>query len=358
MSIDTLTIPTQRVAQSRISELDFNNMEFGKTFADHMLVVDYKDGAWQTPQIMPYGDMTLSPATSALHYGQAIFEGMKAYRNKTNGDILLFRPLDNFKRLNISAVRMCMPELPEDLFMQGLEQLLRLDADWVPPVPGSALYIRPYMFATDAFIGVRPSASYRFIIFTCPVGAYYNKPIKAAIEPEFARAAEGGTGFAKTAGNYGAALMPARNMQERGFQQLIWTDAREHKYIEEAGTMNVMFVIDGKLITPAVSSTILNGVTRSSVLTLARDMGYTVEERKVAVEEVIEAQRTGKLQEAFGAGTAATIAQIITIHYDGTDYELPPVEEREISNRIATELEKIRTGQAPDPHGWIYKIDR
>ncbi len=357
MPSNTLTIPIQRVAQSRIAELDFNNMEFGKQFSDHMLVADYKDGAWQTPQIVPYGNMEISPATSALHYGQAIFEGMKAYRNNQDNSLYLFRPLENFKRMNLSAERMCMPALPEDIFMQGLEQLLRLDAAWVPPVAGSALYLRPFMFATDAYIGVRPSTSYRFIIFTCPVGAYYSQPVKAAIEEKYARAAEGGTGFAKTAGNYAGALMPSLKMQERGFQQLIWTDAREHKYIEEAGVMNVMFVIDGTLITPAVSSTILNGVTRSSVLTLARDMGYPVEERKVAVEEVIAASKAGTLQEAFGAGTAATIAPIITIHHDGTDYELPPVEEREMSKRIAAELDKIKTGQATDTHGWIYKIE-
>ncbi|WP_242922822.1 branched-chain amino acid aminotransferase [Pontibacter liquoris] len=358
MSVDTLHIPVQQVATSRIDEVDFNNLEFGKFFADHMLVADYRDGAWQTPEIVPYGNMSLSPATSALHYGQAIFEGMKAYRDSTNGDVLLFRPLENFKRLNLSAERMCMPELPEEIFMQGLEQLLRLDADWVPAQAGSALYLRPFMFATDAFVGVRPSDSYRFVVFSCPVGAYYNKPIRAAIEPQYVRAAEGGTGFAKTAGNYGAALMPARKMQERGFQQLIWTDAKEHKYIEEAGTMNVMFVIDGKLITPAVSTTILNGITRKSVLQLARDLGYTVEERRVAVEEVIAAQKAGKLQEAFGAGTAATIAPIAAIHYNGTDYELPPVAQREMSNRIATELDKIKTGQAPDTHGWNYRISR
>ncbi|WP_347157951.1 branched-chain amino acid aminotransferase [Pontibacter chitinilyticus] len=356
MTSDILSIPTKRTEHSRLAEVDFAKVEFGKTFADHMLVIDYKDGAWQTPQIQPYGNMSVSPATSALHYGQAIFEGMKAYRDTTNDDILLFRPLDNLQRMNKSAERMCMPAIPEDMFMQGLEQLLRLDADWVPSLPGSALYLRPFMFATDDFIGVRPSATYRFIIFTCPVGAYYSHPVRAAIEPTYARAAEGGTGFAKTAGNYGAAMMPAKQMQERGFHQLIWTDAKEHKYIEEAGTMNVMFVIDGKIITPAVSTTILDGVTRKSVLQLARDLGYEVEERRVAVEEVMEAQKSGKLQEAFGVGTAATIAQIAVIHFDGTDYELPAVEDRKVSTHIGAELDKIRTGQAEDPHGWIYRI--
>ncbi|MEJ8802941.1 branched-chain amino acid aminotransferase [Pontibacter sp. H249] len=355
MSLDMLTIPAECVTESRISELDYNNIEFGKIFSDHMLVVDYKDGAWQTPQIMPYGNMSLSPATSALHYGQAIFEGMKAYRS-ADGDILLYRPLDNFKRLNISAERMCMPALPEDIFMQGLEQLLKLDAAWVPPTAGCALYIRPYMFATDDFIGVRPSSSYRFVIFSCPVGAYYGQPLKVAIEPHFVRSAEGGAGYAKAAGNYGAALYPAKKMQERGYHQLIWTDAKEHKYIEESGTMNLMFVIDGKLISPPVSTTILSGITRDSVLQLARDFGYTVEERKISVDEIVEAHKTGKLQEAFGTGTAATIAQIAIIHYNGTDMELPAIEGREISNKVATELDKIKTGETPDPHSWVYRI--
>ncbi|GAB3828679.1 branched-chain amino acid aminotransferase [Pontibacter rugosus] len=356
MSIDMLTIPAQCVTESRIQELDYNNIEFGKIFSDHMFVVDYKDGAWQNPQIMPYGPMSLNPATSALHYGQAIFEGMKAYRD-ANGDILMFRPVDNLNRLNISAERMCMPALPEDLFMQGLEQLLRLDAAWVPPTSGCALYLRPFMFATDDFIGVRPSATYRFIIFSCPVGAYYGQALKVAIEPQFVRSAEGGAGYAKAAGNYGAALLPARKMQDKGYHQLIWTDAKEHKYIEESGTMNVMFVIDGKLITPPVSTTILKGITRDSVLTLARELGYTVEERKVAITELVEAHKAGKLQEAFGTGTAATIAQIATIHYDGTDMDLPAVEGREISNRLATELDKIKTGQAPDPLNWVQRIN-
>lgn len=357
MSLDLLTIPAECVTESRISDLDINNIEFGKIFSDHMLVADYKDGAWQNPQILPYGNMGLSPATSALHYGQAIFEGMKAYKD-ANGDILLFRPLDNFRRLNISAERMCMPAITEDIFMQGLEQLLRLDAAWVPPTAGCALYIRPFMFATDDFIGVRPSSSYRFVIFSCPVGAYYGQPLKVAIEPSFVRSAEGGAGYAKAAGNYGAALLPAKKMQEKGYHQLIWTDAKEHKYIEESGTMNLMFVIDGKLITPPVSTTILAGITRDSVLTLARDLGYTVEERKVAVDELVEAYNAGKLQEAFGTGTAATIAQIATIHFNDMDMDLPTIEEREISSRISTELDKIKTGQAPDPHNWVHRVSQ
>jgi branched-chain amino acid aminotransferase len=355
MSTDTLTISTQPVAQSRISELDFNNIEFGKIFSDHMLVADFKDGAWQSPEIVPYGNMSMSPATSAIHYGQAIFEGMKAYRS-ADGDILLFRPYDNFRRLNISAERMCIPPISEEIFMQGLEQLLRLDAAWVPPIAGSALYIRPFIFATDDFIGVRPSSNYRFAIFTCPVASYYSSPVRVAIETQYVRSAEGGAGFAKAAGNYGAAMYPAKKMQEKGYQQLIWTDHKEHKYIEESGTMNVMFVIDGVLVTPAVSSTILAGITRDSVVQVARDLGYKVEERRISVDEIVEAHKAGKLQEAFGTGTAATIAQIATINYNGEDMNLPAVEAREISNKVAEHLDKIKTGEAPDLHNWNYRI--
>ncbi len=355
MSVDTLTIQTQTVTRSRVSEVDFENLVFGKIFSDHMFVVDYQDGSWQNPQLLPYGDMGMSPATSALHYGQSIFEGMKAYKDD-NGDILLFRPLENHKRLNASAERLCMPELPEEIFMQGLEHLLRLDASWVPSQEGSALYIRPFMFATDAFIGVRPSLTYRFIIITCPVAAYFDKPVKVAVETNYVRSAEGGAGYAKAAGNYAAALLPTQKMLERGFQQLIWTDAKEHKYIEESGTMNVMFVIDDVLITPTVSTSILHGITRKSVLQVAKDLGYRVEERRVSVDEIIAAHHAGKLQEAFGTGTAAVVSQIALIHHNGQDCELPPVEERKISTSIAAELDKIRTGKTEDVHGWVHRI--
>ena len=353
--IETCFINITKTTQSRISELDYDNIEFGKIFADHMFSVEYKDGQWQTPEILPYGNLSLSPATSALHYGQALFEGMKAYKNAA-GEVLMFRPLDNARRLNLSAERLCMPTLPEDIFMQGLTELLKLDTDWVPPTKGCALYIRPFMFATDAFIGVRPSATYKFMIFCCPVGTYYANPLRVKIETEFARSVEGGAGYAKAAGNYGAALYPAKLGQEQGYQQLIWTDAKEHKYLEESGTMNLMFVIDGKLITPALSTSILAGITRDSVLQLARDWGMTVEERKISIDEILEAHANGTLEEAFGCGTAAVIAPIITIGYNGKDYELPAVENRKFSNKVGVELDKIKTGEAPDPHSWMVKI--
>ncbi|MCR5888928.1 branched-chain amino acid aminotransferase [Hymenobacter sp. J193] len=353
--LDTLTIQTQRTTASRLSQLDPEHIEFGKIFADHMFVVDYSDGQWQEPQILPYGEMSVSPATSALHYGQAIFEGMKAYKN-AQGDIALFRPLDNLQRLNASAERMCMPPVPEELFMQGLAQLIRLDADWVPDAPGSALYIRPFMFATDGFIGVRPSDTYRFVIFTCPVGLYYNKPLRVRFEQKYVRSAEGGAGFAKNAGNYGAAMYPTRLAQQEGYNQLIWTDASEHQYVEESGTMNAIFIIDGRLVTPALSTSILDGITRRSILQLARDWGMTVEERKVSIFELLEAQRAGTLQEAFGVGTAATIAPIATIGYEGTDFDLPVAGADAFSKRASAALQAIRTGEAADEHNWMVRI--
>jgi branched-chain amino acid aminotransferase len=353
--IETCFININKTPQSRISELDYNNIEFGKIFADHMFMVDYVDGAWQTPEILPYGDLSLSPATSALHYGQAIFEGMKAYKN-AEGEVLMFRPLDNAHRLNLSAERMCMPTIPEEIFMQGLTELLKLDSDWVPPTKGCALYIRPFMFATDAFVGVRPSANYKFMIFCCPVGSYYANPLRVKIETEYTRSVEGGAGFAKAAGNYGASMLPSKLAQQQGYQQLIWTDGKEHKYLEESGTMNLMFVIDGKLITPALSTSILAGITRDSVLQLARDFGMTVEERRISADEIVVAHGNGTLEEAFGCGTAAVIAPIITIGFEGKDYDLPAVETRKFSNKVSVALEKIKTGEAADTHNWMVKI--
>lgn len=352
---DTINVRIQPTTASRLPELDFDQLEFGKAFADHMFVADYRDGEWQDAQILPYGDMTVSPANSALHYGQAIFEGMKAYHQQ-DGSVALFRPLDNWARLNASAERMCMPTLPEEIFMGGLSQLIQLDAGWVPTTPGSSLYIRPFMFATDGFIGVRPSDSYRFMIFTCPVGLYYNKPLRVRFEQKYVRSAEGGAGFAKAAGNYGGAMMPSRLAQEEGYHQLLWTDASEHRYVEESGTMNVVFILNGRLVTPALSSSILDGITRRSVLQVARDMGVEVEERKVSSLEIMKALEAGQLQEAFGVGTAATIAPIATIGFEGQDYHLPPAGEGALSRRIGAALDAIRTGQTADSHGWMVRV--
>ncbi len=351
----TFAIDIQPTTASRIKELDPDNMVFGKLLADHMLVAEFTGREWQAPRLVPYGPLAVSPANSALHYGQAIFEGLKAYR-QADGGVAIFRPLDNWQRLNTSAERMSMPSVPEDIFLQGLRELLKLDEPWVPNAPGSALYIRPFMFATDGFLGVRPSENYHFGIITCPVGVYFTKPLRVRFEQKYVRAAPGGAGYAKNAGNYGAAMLPTRLAQEEGYNQLLWTDASEHQYVEESGTMNVIFVIDGKLITPAVSTSILDGITRRSVLQLAQDWGMPVEERKVSSREVMDALIAGKLTEAFGVGTAVTIAPIATIGFEGQDYDLPTPTTEAFSRRVGVALEAIRSGQAPDVHGWMVRV--
>jgi branched-chain amino acid aminotransferase len=330
-------------------------VQFGKVFADHMFVAEYTDGKWQNLSIQPYGDISLSPALSALHYGQSIFEGMKAYKN-LDGEALLFRPLDNIKRLNFSAARMCMPEIPENIFMEGLKKLVDIDRDWIPTKDGSSLYIRPFMFATDDFVGVRPSNNFLFIIFSCPVNAYYTQPLKVIAEDRYVRAVKGGVGETKCAGNYGLSMLPTREAQEKGYHQIIWLDGIERKYVEETGTTNVFFVIGDKLITPALNGSILAGVTRDSIIQLAKSWGKTVEERPISIDEVIEAQKKGQLLEAFGSGTAATIAQVVTINYKGVDYNLPPVEERKVAPALLKQLEEIRTGKVPDTFGWMHKV--
>ncbi|MFP4089927.1 MAG: branched-chain amino acid aminotransferase [Cyclobacteriaceae bacterium] len=351
----TLDIAIHKTEQSRISQVDFDNISFGKEYSDHMFVADFKNGQWSDLRIVPFGHLKISPANAALHYGQSIFEGMKAYRN-AEGRPLIFRPEMNARRFNRSAVRMCMPEIPEEIFIGGLAKLVDLDKDWIPSKPGTSLYLRPFMFAADEYIGVRPSQTYKFMIFTCPVGGYYSKPVRVKVETKFVRAAEGGTGAAKTAGNYAASLYPAQLAVKEGYDQLIWTDAKTHTFIEEAGTMNFMFVIDGKLVTPPTSGSILEGVTRHSILELASDWGMVVEERPVKVQEVIEAIKSGRLQEAFGAGTAATVAHIEAIGHEGTDYELPPIESREFSNKVLKEMEALKRGEIEDRFGWIYKV--
>ncbi len=353
--IDILPIDVQPIAKSRIGEVDFNDLKFGKVFADHMFVADYSDGHWHNFQIVPYGPLHFSPAMSALHYGQAIFEGMKAYRT-ADDSIVVFRPDANLERINRSAERLCMPTVPEEVFMSGLQQLVQLDQKWVPTQENSALYIRPFIFATDEFVGIRPSETYKFIIFTCPVGAYYSEPVKVRVESYYTRAAEGGTGFSKAAGNYAGALYPTKLAQQDGFHQLLWTDSKEHKYFEESGTMNLMFVINNTIVTPALSSSILAGVTRDSVLTLAKEWGMNVEERRVSVEEVITAIKAGTLQEAFGVGTAAVIAQIALINHEDTNYTLPAIETRQFSNKVHKVLDDIKHCRVEDKHKWIQKI--
>lgn len=351
----TLEIRIDKIKKSRVSEVDINNLPFGKHFSDHMFVAEYADGKWKNASIMPYADVPMSYATSALHYGQAIFEGLKAYKNE-KGEVAIFRPLENFKRMNKSAIRMSMPELPEDLWMNALEELVRLDQAWVPSSDSGSLYIRPFMIATDEAIGVKTSDTYKFIIITCPAGKYYSEPIKVLVETNYYRAVKGGVGYVKAAGNYGRSLYPTKLAQQKGYQQVIWTDSQTQAHFEESGTMNVMFVIGDTIITPAVSDTILDGVTRNSVLTLARDWGMKVEERKVSIQEVFDAHKRGDLKEVFGCGTAATIAHIIGIGHEGKDYMLPPVSERKVSTKIDETLKNIRKGSIPDKFNWMWKV--
>jgi len=353
--VDSFKIDLQRVRRSRVAETDFNDLPFGKVYSDHMFIADYADGQWKNFSIIPFGKISISPATPALHYAQSIFEGLKAHRGP-QGEALLFRPKDNLKRMNISAERMCMPSVPQDMFMESLNELISLDRNWIPAAKGSSLYIRPFMFSADEYIGIRPSQTYTFMIILSPVGFYYNTPVKVKIETHYSRAAQGGTGYAKTGGNYGGAIYPAKLAQDEGYHQLIWTDGRTHDYIEESGTMNVMFVIDGKLITPALSDSILAGITRDSVLQVARSWNMQVEERKVPVKEIVGALERGEVQEAFGVGTAATIAHIELIGYAGRDYLLPPVDKRVFANRVHDELDGIKHGTRPDPFGWIVKM--
>ena len=357
MSMKTsLAIPVQKTAKSKLPGTDFSNLVFGKTISDHMFVADYIDGEWTDLRIEPYGPLNLHPANAALHYGQSIFEGMKAYKND-KGEILVFRGDANAKRMNESAARMCMPAIPEEIFMEGLLHLLDLDRNWVPSGKGSSLYVRPYMFAMDNYIGVKPSETYKFIIFTCPVGAYYSKPVNVKVETEFTRATEGGTGAAKTAGNYAASLFPALQAQRAGYDQLLWTDGKSHSKIEESGTMNVMFDINGTLITaPTNTGTILKGITRDSVIQLAQEWGKPLEERFLTVSELQEALENGSLKEAFGTGTAATIAHIAKINVNGQDYLLPEKGPDAFSNKVLNELDGIKYGTIPDNRGWIVKI--
>lgn len=364
--VATSNISIQKRPVSRISEVDFGDLPFGKEVTDHMFVADYKNGEWTDLRIVPYGSMQISPASPALHYGQSIFEGLKAYHDQSigrqrqvdnaAGDALVFRPLENLKRMNVSGERMCMPSLPEDIYLDGMRALINIDREWIPKGEGSSLYLRPFIFSADEYIGIRASVNWTFMIIASPVGKYYSAPVRVKIETKFTRAVSGGTGYAKAGGNYGGAIYPTKLALEGGYQQLIWTDGVEHKYVEESGTMNLMFVIDDVLVTPALSDSILAGITRDSVLQLARRRGMRVEERKVAVTELVDALAQGRVNDAFGVGTAVTIAPIELIGHEGKDYVLPPVAYRQFSTSMLKELESIRRGQAPDPLNWVVRM--
>lgn len=349
-------ISVQLSETSRLSEVNFDDLVFGRVMSDHMFVADYIDGEWTDCRIIPYGPMPMSPATMALHYGQAIFEGMKTNKHVETGEPLLFRPEMHVDRINRSAVRMAMPEIPGEIFIEALHKLIHIDRAFIPQSEGAALYIRPVMYATDAYLGVRASDTYRFVIMTCPVGPYYPKPVKIKVAEKYVRAFPGGVGFAKAAGNYGATLKPALDAKKEGFDQILWLDGREFKYLQECGTMNIVCVIDGVVVTPPTTDTILAGITRDSIIHLLKDLGIKVEERAITIAEVIEAHKSGKLEEMFGAGTAAVVSHISDISYNGQNYELPPVEGRKIGPMIKERLESYKKGTFEDKFDWLFPV--
>jgi branched-chain amino acid aminotransferase len=320
-----------------------------------MVVADFKDGKWHEPTIVPYGDMMMSPAMLSLHYGQAIFEGMKAFF-MNDGAINIFRPHKHHSRMNKSLERMVMPQVSEEMFIQSLHTLIELDKKWIPKSEGSSLYVRPFMFAYEARLGVKVADHFKFIIINSPVAVYQAKPYRLKVEDHYVRTAEGGTGFAKCAGNYGGAFYPTQIAREEGFDQILWTDHKEHKYIDEVGMMNVMFVINGKLVTPKLTTAILEGVTRDSILTLAKDMGMTIEERRVSLDEIEEGLKNKTISEAFGTGTAAVVAPIAVIRIKGNDLEIPAAGPSSFQQRVKQKLNDIRMGSEPDVHGWNYII--
>ena len=344
-------IKVTKTSDSNLSRVDFDNIPFGKVFSDHMFTASWKDGEWGDFEVIPFGNLTIHPACLALHYGQAIFEGMKASKGK-DGQALLFRPEMHAKRLNASAKRLAMPEFPEEVFVEAIHTLVGLDADWIPGTEGSALYIRPLMFADGEFIGVKPSDSYRFLIFTGPVGPYYPKPVSLLVAEKYVRAAQGGVGEAKAAGNYAASLLPTEMAKSKGYDQVLWLDAREFKWLQEAGTMNLFFVIDNVVITPSTDGTILKGITRNSMLAILKDKGYQVEERPISIDELVQAHKDEKLQEVFGAGTAAVVAFVDKISYKDMVIELPPVETHKVAKMLKAEINGIRNQTILDKFGW------
>tara|TARA_R110002050_G_scaffold1281_1_gene9178 strand:+ start:66849 stop:67916 length:1068 start_codon:yes stop_codon:yes gene_type:complete len=347
-------ITVEKSKTSKIDQVDFDNLSFGSVFTDHMLVCDYKNGAWDTPKIVPYGPITLDPSSKIFHYGQSIFEGMKAYKD-TDENVWLFRPLDNHKRLNISAERMAIPELPENYFMEGLKALLKLEEKWIPKKAGSSLYIRPFIFASGKGFHASPANEYRFMICLAPSGAYFSGKVKVLIEEKYSRSANGGVGYAKAGGNYAGQFYPTQLAVEKGYNQVIWTDDNTHEYIEEAGAMNIFIRINDTLITGPTSDRILDGITRKSIIAIAKDENINVEVRKITVSEVVEAAKNGSLKEMFGAGTAAVISPISTFGHQDVDYDLP-----ELTESYATLLKKritdIQYNRAEDKFGWRYKI--
>ncbi len=345
------SIKVNKVSNSRISEVDFDHLDFGKYMSDHMLVVRFEDGHWLTPEIVPYGPITLMPTALALHYGQSVFEGMKAFR-MNDGNVSIFRIRKHHERLQRTLDRMCMPSVPFELYEEGLKQLVQLDQAWVPSSEGSSLYIRPLVFATEDRFGVKISEQYSLIIMTGPVPPFYPRPLRVKVEDRYSRAAKGGTGAAKCAGNYGGAFYASKLAKEQGYDQVLWTDLSPELKIEESGTMNAFFLIDGKLITPPISETILEGVTRDSIIAICEHDGIPVEQRAITAAEILAASKAGKLQEAFGAGTAAVTAPISAIGIRGEIVNVPEYTHDSLCYRLQRKMDAIKKGTEPDVFGW------
>ncbi len=348
-------ISITKAERSKLQDLNLENLPFGKYFSDHMLEADYENGEWKNVEIKPYQPLLMSPSLAALHYGQAIFEGIKAYKD-SNGNPFIFRPQDNFRRFNVSANRMQMPSVPEDVFMEGMRQLVSLDRNWIPSREDHSLYIRPFMFASDELIGVRPSDHYKFMIILSPTGPYYNAPMRIYVEEKYVRAVPGGVGYAKAAGNYGAAMYATAAAKKIGYDQVLWTDAFEHKYVQEIGTMNVFFIIGKTAITPELSQgTILDGVTRQSSITLLKEMGFEVEEKQLSIDDIIQAYKAGLLYEVFGTGTAATISMIKELRYKDFVMQFD-VDNWKTAPTLKKWLTDIREGRREDKYGWMMPL--
>ncbi len=343
-----------KTENSKINDVDFDNLKFGSVFSDHMLECNFKDGKWQMPKVIPYSSIALDPSAKIFHYGQSVFEGMKAYKD-ANDDVFLFRPLDNFNRLNISSKRLAIPELPENYFMEGLKALLKVDDAWIPTNEGSSLYIRPFVFASGQGFHASPADEYKFLICTAPSGSYFSGKVKVLIEETYSRSANGGVGFAKAGGNYAGQFYPTQLAIEKGYQQVIWTDDNAHEYIEEAGAMNIFVRINDTLVTGPTSDRILDGITRKSIIAIAEEKGITVEVRKITVKEVVEAAKSGALKEMFGAGTAAVISPIAGFGYKDEDFDLPELEDT-YASYLKKRITDIQTNKSEDPFGWRVKL--
>lgn len=354
-AVKNLEIDIKRSSNSKIGEVDFNNLSFGKVFTDHILVCDYKDGTWNIPQIVPYQPISLEPSSKIFHYGQSVFEGMKAYKD-SEGHIWLFRPLENQKRINISAERLAMPAIPQDYFMEGLKTLLQVDAQWIPETEGSSLYIRPFIFATGKGFHASPADEYKFVIACAPSGSYFTGKVKVLIEENYSRAANGGVGYTKAGGNYAGQFYPTQLAIKKGYHQVIWTDDSSHEFIEEAGAMNVFVRFNDTLVTSPTSDRILDGITRKSIIDLARAEGIPVEIRKISITELMDGAINGTLLEMFGAGTAAVISPIASFGYREADYDLPEQLNKSYASLLKKRITDIQYNKGADPFNWRYKV--